>query len=46
MIGTPVYKIVNHAFGLTQMRDDMKRRFHQYLASSWEEAGFSYLWLD
>jgi hypothetical protein len=37
MISTPVYKIVNHAFGLTQMRDDMKRRFHQYLASNRED---------
>jgi hypothetical protein len=34
MISSPTYKIVNHAFGLTQMRDDMKRRYHQYLASS------------
>jgi hypothetical protein len=33
MISTPVYKIVNHAFGLTQMRDDMKRRYREYLAS-------------
>lgn len=34
MISSPTYKIVNHAFGLTQMRDDMKRRFHEYLASN------------
>lgn len=33
MISSPTYKIVNHAFGLTQMRDDMKHRFHEYLAS-------------
>jgi hypothetical protein len=33
MISSPTYKIVNHAFGLTQMRDDMKTRFHEYLAS-------------
>jgi hypothetical protein len=34
MLITPTYKIVNHAFGLQRMYDDMKRRFHEYLASS------------
>lgn len=34
MIRTPTYKIVNHAFGLQKMYDDMKNRFHGYLASS------------
>ena len=33
MISSPTYKIVNHAFGLQKMYDDMKRRFHGYLAS-------------
>jgi hypothetical protein len=34
MISSPTFKIVNHAFGLQKMYDDMKRRFHAYLASS------------
>jgi len=34
MISTPAYKIVNHAFGLQKMHDDMKGRFREYLASS------------
>jgi hypothetical protein len=33
MISTPTYKIVNHAFGLTHLHDDMKRRYREYLAS-------------
>ena len=28
--GTPTYKIVNHAFGLQKMYDDMKGRFRRY----------------
>jgi hypothetical protein len=38
MISTPTYKIVNHAFGLQRMYDDMKRRFHEYLASSRDDS--------
>jgi hypothetical protein len=36
MFTTPTYKIVNHAFGLQRTYDDMKRRFHEYLASNRE----------
>ncbi len=32
MISTPTYKLVNHAFGLQHLYDDMKRRYHEYLA--------------
>lgn len=31
MINSPTYKIVNHAFGLQKMHDDMKRRYQEYL---------------
>lgn len=31
MISTPTYKLVNHAFGLQHMYDDMKHRFREYM---------------
>lgn len=31
MISTPTYKLVNHAFGLQHMYDDMKHRFRNYM---------------
>jgi hypothetical protein len=37
MISSPTYKIVNHAFGLQRMHDDLKSRFHKYLASTRED---------